>query len=180
MALSGTVHSVELVLSDADRHVYETLSLRVARHPSEADVYLVARLLAYALEYTDGIGFSRGGLSSPDDPALHVRDRTGALQAWIEVGTPDAARLHRAAKAADRVAVYCHKDPAVWLASLATARIHRADALALHALDRELVGELAARLDRRIRWELAVSGGSLYVTQDGHTLTGTVEPLSVG
>jgi len=56
----------------------------------------VTRLLAYCLEYTDGIEFSKG-LSDPDEPAMSVRDLTGARQSWVEVGTPDAARLHKAA-----------------------------------------------------------------------------------
>ena len=99
----------EVRLADADRGVYETLTIRAARHPSETAEYLVTRLLAYCLEYTEGIAFSKG-LSDPDEPAISVRDLTGALQAWIEVGAPDAARLHKAAKAAPNVALYVHRD----------------------------------------------------------------------
>ena len=83
----------------------------MARDPSESEEHLVARVLAYALEFTEGIAFSRG-LSEPEEPTIAVRDLTGALRAWIEVGTPEAARLHKAGKAAPRVAVYTHKDPA--------------------------------------------------------------------
>ncbi len=110
VALTATIYTADIDLADHDRGVYETLALRVARHPSESDEYLVTRLLAYALEYTEGLEFSTGGLSSPDDPALAVRDLTGALRAWIEIGWPDGARLHKAAKASPRVAVYPHKD----------------------------------------------------------------------
>jgi len=126
MALGATVYNFEIDLSDSDRGVYETLALRVARHPSESDEYLVARVLAYCLEYAVGIAFSSGGLSDPDEPPMAIRDLTGALRAWIDVGTPDAARLHRAAKLAPRVAVYVHKDPVQWLRGLSGARIHRA------------------------------------------------------
>jgi hypothetical protein len=38
-------------LADADRAVYETLTLRVAQHPSESPEFLVARVLAFCLEY---------------------------------------------------------------------------------------------------------------------------------
>jgi uncharacterized protein YaeQ len=69
--------------SHVDRGVYETLELRLARHPSESPEYLVTRLLAYCLEYTEGIAFSKG-LSDPDEPAIVVRDLTGALRAWIK------------------------------------------------------------------------------------------------
>src|SRR5215203_1343586 len=130
MALSSTIFNFEIDLSDSDRRVYEQLSLRVARHPSESDEFLVARVLAYCLEYQDGIEFSRG-LSDADDPPLAVRDLTGVLRAWIDVGTPSAERLHRASKVAPRVVVYIHKEHAQWLAGIAAAKIHRADALEL-------------------------------------------------
>ena len=112
MALTATLYNFEIDLSDVDRNVYEKLALKVARHPSESEAYLVARVLAYCLEYTEGIAFSPGGLSSPDEPPIAVRDLTGALRAWIEIGAPDAARLHKASKAAPRVALYTHRDPA--------------------------------------------------------------------
>lgn len=118
MALTSTIYRFDIDLADADRHVYESLSLHVACHASESDEYLVARVLAYALEYADGIEFTRG-LSEPEWPAILVRDLTGALQSWIEIGTPDAARLHRACKASPRVAVYVHKEPTQWLRALA-------------------------------------------------------------
>jgi hypothetical protein len=100
MALGATVYVFEIRLADADRNVYETLSLRVARHPSESEEYLLTRVLAYCLEFTEGIAFSSGGLSNPDEPALAIRDLTGALQSWIEIGAPEATRLHKASKAA--------------------------------------------------------------------------------
>ena len=37
MALSSTVYTLDIDLADSDRGVYETLALRVARHPSESD-----------------------------------------------------------------------------------------------------------------------------------------------
>ena len=80
MALSATVHSFEITLNDADRGVYEALDFRVARHPSETAEYLWTRVLAYCLEYGEGLAFSSGGLSNPDAPALEVRDLTGQLR----------------------------------------------------------------------------------------------------
>src|SRR5919112_6588691 len=153
MALTATIHNFDVELADVDRGVYETLALRVARHPSETEEYLLTRVLAYCLEYTEGIAFSRG-LAEPDEPAIVVRDLTGALRAWIEVGAPDAARLHKASKAAPRVAVYTHKGGPQLLRQLAGERIHRADALELWAVDRAMLTELARHLDRRVAFDL--------------------------
>src|SRR5690606_13048865 len=138
--------------------VYESLALRVARHPSESEPHLVARALAYLLEFRSGIALSRG-VSEPDQPAIAVRDPTGAITSWIDIGTPDAGRLHKASKTARRVVVYVHKDSRQYLNQLAGATIHRAEALELYAIDRALVDALVARLERRIAFSLSVTDG---------------------
>ena len=159
--------------------MYEALALRVARHPSESEDFLVARVLAYCLEYTEGIEFSRGGLSDPDQPPIAVRDLTGSLEAWIDVGTPSSDRLHRATKLARRVAVYVHKDGTQWLAGLGAAKIHRGGEIALRALDRSLVASLISRLDRRMSFAVSVSGGELFVSLEHDTFTGPVRSLAL-
>ncbi len=177
MALSATIYNFEVDLADADRRVYETLSMRVARHPSESEEFLVARVLAYLLEYAEGIEFSRG-VSDADEPALFIRDLTGAMTAWIDVGTPDAARLHKASKTAPRVVVYTHKDPAQFLRQLAGERIHRSDTLELYAVDRELVSALVERLERRVEFGVSITDRELYVSIGRDTLTGRVTRLA--
>jgi uncharacterized protein YaeQ len=175
VALSSTIYNFDIQLSDVDRNVYETLALRVARHPSETEEYLVTRVLAYCLEYTEGIAFSKG-LAQVDEPALVLRDLTGELQAWIEVGAPDADRLHKARKASPRVAVYILKEPRIFLGQLAGARIHQAESIEIYAIDRALVEGLVTRLDRRTSLELAVTDRHIYATINGETLDGRVEP----
>jgi uncharacterized protein YaeQ len=178
MSLAATIHHFAIGLSDVDRGVYETLALKVARHPSEAQDHLVTRVLAYCLEMTEGLNFSRG-LSEPDEPALWVRDLTGRLRAWIDVGAPDAARLHKAAKAAPRVAVYTHKPPAQLLRQLEGERIHRGGEIELYAIDRELVSGLAARLERRMQFDLSITDRHLFISIGGATLSGAVERLAL-
>lgn len=173
MALSATVFAFDVDLADSDRQVYEQLSLRLARHPSESDEFLVARLLAYCLEYTDGIEFSRG-LSDADDPPIAVCDLTGRLRAWIDVGTPSAERLHRAGKAAERVVVYVHKEHRQWLRQLEGAVIHRRDALVIQAFDPAFVAAFVARLERRMSFALSVAEGDLFVAFGDGTITGQV------
>jgi uncharacterized protein YaeQ len=179
MAIAATIYTFDIDFSDADRQVYETLALRVARHPSESEEYLVTRVLAYAMEYTEGIAFSRG-VSEPDEPAIVVRDLTGVIRSWIEIGAPDAARLHRAAKAAARVVVYTHKDPAQLLRNLSGERIHRASDNELYAIDRALIRDLAARLDRRMSLSLSIAERELYVSIGADTLTGVVVRHPIG
>ena len=178
LALTATIYNFDVELADSDRHVYESLALRVARHPSESEEYLVARLLAYLLEYREGIEFSRG-VSDPEDPTIAVRDLTGRIRTWIDIGTPDAARLHKASKVAERVVVYTHKEPAQFLKQLTGAKIHRADTLELYAIDRALVSALVERLERRVAFSVSIAERELYVSIGHETLTGRVVPLGV-
>jgi uncharacterized protein YaeQ len=169
MALQATVHNVEIAVSDVDRGVYETLELRVAQHPSETMRYLVTRVLAYALSYEDGIAFSKGGLSSTDEAPIAVRDPTGVLLAWIDVGVPSAERLHKASKAARRVAVYT-SELANLKRNVAGQKVHRAAEIDVWPFEASLLDAVASKTDKRTKLELTRNDGQLYVVVGGTTL----------
>ena len=174
--MATDIYDFDIELADSDGGVYESLALRVARHPSESADHLIARLLAFLLEFVDGLVFSRG-ISDPDEAAMVVRDPTGAVDTWIDVGTPDAARLHKASKAARRVVAYTHKDPRQFRNRLAGEKIHRADTLELYTIDRALVSALVARLDRRVAFSVSIAERELYVAIGTENLHGPVVRL---
>ena len=169
MALTATIYRVSVELAHIDRGVYETLDLRLARHPSETLDYMATRLLAYCLEYTEGIALT-DGVSSGDEPAIVIRDLTGRLTAWIEIGLPSAERLHRGHKQAGRAAVYTHRGIAQVLGELNGHGIHRAADIPVVELDRAFVTALAESLERRSTMSLSVTEGTLYVDLDGRHL----------
>ncbi|HVR40088.1 MAG TPA: YaeQ family protein [Thermoanaerobaculia bacterium] len=174
MALTSTMYTATVELSDVDRGVYETLDLRLAMHPSESAEYLTTRLLAYCLEYTEGIEFT-SGLSNGEEPAIVVRDLTGRITAWIEIGAPDADRLHRASKLAQRVVVYTHRDLRNVLGQLDGKKIHRASEIPIYTFGRGFIDELAARLERRMRVTLSVTEQHIYLDVDGASFTTVIE-----
>src|ERR1700720_588314 len=149
MALGATIYVFKIDLADSDRGIYQPLELRVARHPSETEDHLLTRVVAYCLEYAEGIAFSNG-LFDSDQPTIAVRDLTGALRVWIDVGAPEAARLHRAAKLAPRVAIYTNKDAELLAARLGAERIHRVAAMELYVLDSDCSRCVAALLYQRM------------------------------
>jgi uncharacterized protein YaeQ len=172
MAQTSTQHVFDLSISDVDRGVYESIALKVARHPSESEPYMVARVLAYAMEWTEGLAFTQG-LSVTEEPALWVRDLTGQLHAWIEVGTPDAPRLHKASKACGRVVVYCHKELTVYLRNLAGQKVHARERVSIVGLDRRFVEAVAAKVERRSTLAVSVNEGELYVDIGGESFSTT-------
>ena len=174
MALGATIYQFTVQLADVDRGVYADYELRVARHPSETAEYMLSRVLAYGLEYEEGIAFTEG-VAAVDEPALLVRDLTGLIKAWIEVGAPDAERLHRGSKQAARAAVYTHRDAGPYLALLAGKKIHRAADIPIHELGREFMQQAAAVLTRRNTLSLSVTERQMYLDLNGQSFTNAIQ-----
>lgn len=178
MAIGATIYRFTIELADVDRDRYGTLELRVARHPSESTRRMLSRVLAYALEYEEGIDFGRG-IGATDEPALFVKDLRGDLKAWIDVGHPSVERLHKASKLGARVVVYAYADPAPILVELAKSPIHRQEALELQSLPGELLDALEAGSSRSEAWSLTISEGMLYLTRGAETLEAALTRLAV-
>jgi len=178
MAIGATIYTFTVNLADVDRGVYDELSLRVARHPSETDAFMLTRVLAYCLEFEEGIAFSEG-ISAADEPAVLVRDLTGALTAWIEVGAPDAARLHSGSMQAARTAVYTHRDPAKVAAPWVGKRIHRADEINLYSFDPGFIDTATRVLERRNTMTLSITERRMYLDLNGASLESDVHAQPV-
>jgi uncharacterized protein YaeQ len=174
MASGATVYHLEITLSDVDRGVYESLDLRLARHPSETLRFMVARTLAYALLYEEGIAFSKGGLSTTTEPAVWLCEGDGRVRLWVDVGNPSAERLHRASKAADRVVVFAYDAPERLRQAVAGERIHRAEHLEIVGVPTALLDALGNATERHSSWELLHTGGELYVTIAGKAFQGAL------
>jgi uncharacterized protein YaeQ len=173
MAQTATIYNLDVDLSDVDRGVYEKFDLCIARHPSETLEYMVMRMFAYCLEYGDGIALTEG-VSAGDEPAVLQRNLTGRITAWIEVGMPDAARLHRGSKLAGRAAVYTHRDVGRLVSQLSAAHIHRIADIPVYEFERTFVDEIAALLERRSSLAITITERELYFEIAGRTFTTTI------
>ena len=173
MALSATMYGLRTELSDVDRSVYQTLDLRLARQPSETLEYMLTRFLAYCLEFTEGIELTEG-VAAGDQPAVLVRDLTGRVTAWVEVGMPEAGRLHRGSKLAGRCAVYTHRNITQVLAELSGRQVHRAAEIPVYEFGRGFVEEVAAALQRRNEATLSIIERQLYLDLDGKAFSTSI------
>lgn len=178
MALTATMRRFEIALADSDRGVYEPLELRVAQHPSETDRYLVMRVVARCLEHGEGVDFTKG-LAVDDEPAIWQRDLRSDLQAWIEVGSPSVDRLHKAQKTGARVAVYGWQRMKELARDVAEREVHRREELAIYSIDQGFLDRVGATLDRVNRWNLSLSGGTLYLDVLGKVHEASVERIPI-
>jgi uncharacterized protein YaeQ len=179
MALGATVFRFLATLSDVDRGVYESLDMRVARHPSESARYLLTRMLAYCLSYEPGIVFSKGGISSTDEPPIAIRDANGVLKTWIEIGSPSAERLHKATKAAPTVSLFTHAELGSLRREAATRSVHRLEEIVVQRFDPVFLDAIDAKIERTTSFELVRNSGELYLAIAGAKLESALTTASL-
>lgn len=178
MAQQATPVRFKVQLSDVDRGVYESFELKMAQHPSETRRYLLARLFAWCVVFEEGLAFSKGGLSSPDEPALSSHTLDGRLTLWVEVGTPSPDRLHKASKASPRVVVFTQHDPRLLVESLAGHKVHKLEEIKAYALAPAFLDEVDQHLgERGGDVAVTITEGSLYVDVGGVTINSQLTPV---
>ena len=162
MALPSTIYRVNIQLSDIDRGVYETLQSTVARHPSETQERLVARLLAYALFYEDQLLFTKG-VSAGDEPDLWSKGPDGRVLLWIEVGLPDAERVIKAGRHAERAVIIASGKTLTSWEQQQLPKLEGVPNLTVISFDQAFINCLVTKLDRSIYWSITITDGNLYI-----------------
>ncbi|MCB1954797.1 MAG: YaeQ family protein [Rhodocyclaceae bacterium] len=178
MALSATIFKATLNVSDMDRHYYAEHALTLARHPSETDLRMMVRLVAFALYADERLEFGRG-LSTEDEPALWLRDYDGTVRLWIEVGLPDERILRKACSRAERVILLAYGGRAVgvwWDKN--RAALSRLPKLEIVEIPQETGEALAGLVTRSMQLQATLQDGVLWLAGEGATVE--VAPRAVG
>jgi uncharacterized protein YaeQ len=176
MALKATIYKADLQIADMDRHVYGDHALTIARHPSETDERMMARVLAYALYAQDGIAFTKG-LFDVDEPDVWVKNLAGEITLWIELGQPDEARIRRACSRAERVVVLCYSSSCeVWWKQIAS-KLTRFANLTVLQLPADTSQALAALADRGMRLQCMVQDGEIWLNTETQSVPVKLIPL---
>jgi len=173
MALPSTMYRTTIHLSDIDRGVYETLRATVARHPSETEERLVARLLASALFHEEDLEFTKG-ISAGDEPDLWSKGGDGRVLLWVEVGLTEPERLIKAARHAERVALLACGNALPNWERQQLPKLVGVTNLTIRRVDQGFIQQLVALLERSINWEITVTEGSLYLQTEGKSLETTL------
>lgn len=179
MAHPSTLHRFRIDLTDIDRGVYQKIDFRTALHPSESEIFLMTRVLAFALNYSDDLQFSKEGLGAPEEPCISVADPGGGYDLWIEIGRPSPKKLHKATKGSVKVKVYTYKNPELLIQDLYADKIYQPERMELFSFADDLLEGLAATLERDNNWNLIHNEGSLTIQVGDDTFDGEVKSHSL-
>ncbi len=163
MALKATIFKVDLQIADMDRNHYRDHSLTIARHPSETDRRMMARILAFALNADDELAFTRG-LSTDDEPDLWRRSLSGEIELWIDLGQPDEKRIRKACGRAGEVLIYGYADRAarVWFEQT-RERLQRFDNLGVIHFPETAIDRLAGLAARTMALQCTIQDGRIWI-----------------
>jgi uncharacterized protein YaeQ len=176
MALKPTIYKAQVELADSDRNCFESLALTLAQHPSETLERMAVRLLAYCLNASRGLEFTKG-ISTADEPDLWAHSDSGEIEHWIEVGHPDEPRLRKACGRARRVSVYAFaKSTPTWW-RLNGAAISALPHTQAWQFDWAEIETMTTMLGRTMQLNISIVGGIIYL--DNGSVSTTLEPQAL-
>ena len=109
MAANATIYKANLNIANMDSHYYAEHSLTLAKHPSENDLRLMVRLLAFIFNANEDLVFCKG-ISQDDEPDLWQKDLSGDIELWIDLGQPDEKRIKKACGRSKKVIIYLYQE----------------------------------------------------------------------
>ena len=178
MALKATIFKVTLNIADMDRHYYADHQMTLARHPSENDERMMVRLLAFALNASERLEFTRG-LSSSDEPDLWQKSLSDEIELWIELGLPDESRLRKACSRSKQVKLYTYggRSVSLWWEKN-QAKLARFRNLSCVNFDPEATEQLAGLAQRAMNFQVTIQDGEVTFSNE-HGLVALM-PRTIG
>lgn len=108
MALKATIFKAKVSLSNLNIHHYDDLTLTIARHPSENNLRMMVRILAYLMSAQEELSFTKG-ISSDSEPDIWKINHDGSIDHWIELGNLDERRIRQSCAKAKKVTIYTYQ-----------------------------------------------------------------------
>ena len=175
MAISSTINKISLNIADMDRHYYQSHELIVAQHPSETDFRFMVRLLAFMLNASEWLCFTKG-LSTDDEPDLWSKTLTNDIELWIDLGQPDEKRIRKACGRAKQVIIYTYNERKanVWWQQQ-QEKLKRFDNLKVFHINADGADSM---VKRSMQLQCNIQDGEIYLSDDDSNLTITVNRLN--
>jgi len=165
VAKNSTIYKAKISVSDMERDYYNDHQLTLACHPSETTERMMMRILAFALNADEQL-IPAGGMSEADEPDLWLKDLTGAINLWIEVGQPDERRILKASGRSEQVKIYSYgSKPRLWLDSI-ESKIAKTKNLSIYSINPESGKALAALAERNMEMHVTIDHDEIWVRSE--------------
>ncbi|MDQ6953401.1 MAG: YaeQ family protein [Mariprofundaceae bacterium] len=176
MVIKSTILKAEIQITDMDRNYYQDHQLTIAQHPSENDMRLMVRLLAFCLHASESMRLTKG-LSTDDEPDIWQKSLSNEVEIWIDLGQPDEKRIRKACGRAQKVMIYTyqHRSSQVWWEQHRT-KLNRFQNLSVYHLDDVSVQALSHMAARSMRLQCTIQDGQLWFTDGEHAIEITPQP----
>lgn len=169
MALKATIFKVSVQLADMDRNYYDTLQLTIAQHPSETDVRMMVRLMAFILNAHEDLQFGKG-VSDEDEAALWQINYSQEIDLWIELGQMDSKRIKKACSRAKAVKLYCYGSSVGTWWSQVSSKMKQFEKLTIEQFSPATTTALANLVTRSMDFQCSIQDGQLWLTSGDDTL----------
>lgn len=166
VAIKATVFKCELNISDMDRHYYASHNLTIARHPSENDLRMMIRILAFALNAHENLHFTKG-LSSQDEPDLWNKSLSDEIELWIDLGQVEEKRLRQACGKAKQVCIYTYHDKQAgpWQENMLSSFSRHKNLRVFHIAS-AIGAQLEALANKNMALQVSIQDGEVFVSSE--------------
>ena len=177
MALKATIFKASVQISDMDRHYYQDHNITIAQHPSETDDRMMVRLLAFALNASESLTFTKG-LSADDEPELWDKSLADEVLTWVEFGEPDEKWLRKASARAKQVVLYTYggRSVPVWWKKN-QANLERYKNLAVYNIPEDAVKAMGLMVNRQMSLSYSISEGEVWLSNGQDSIQIIAEQL---
>ncbi len=164
MAIKATIYKALLNIANMDSHYYAEHNLTMAKHPSETDLRLMVRLIAFILNAEEGLVFCKG-ISQEDEPDLWKKSLGGDIELWIDLGQPDEKRIKKACGRSEQVNIYTYQEgmAASWWKSIETSLTRFSN---LKVVYLEMDGDIEALSKRAMNLQANIVDNELTLIED--------------
>jgi len=174
MAIKATIFKVNLQIADMERHYYKDHALTLAQHPSETDERMMVRLLAFSLHAHEYLEFGQG-MTADDEADLWLKDLTGSIELWIDVGLPDEKLIRKACGRANQVIVYAYggRTAEMWFAQN-SGQFNRLTNLTIVNLPVDTTRAIAKLAQRNMQLQCTIQDGQVWLSDGTESIL--IEP----
>lgn len=162
MAIKPTIYKLRTTINDSDRNFYDTLGLTVAQHPSEKIERMMARILAYCINYEERLSFTKG-LSAVEEPDIWLRTLDDRLSMWIDIGEPSDDRIRKATRVAAQVKVYSFNTKSDTWWELSRDKLSKLP-VSVYQFQWAEIEDFAKLIKRSMDLDITITGGTAYIS----------------